>query len=522
MTNVEAATEVVEALPPRTRLYHLAPMGVGTAAVESLTGYLMRLAQAHCVSTSALITDELLPVLRPEGLGDLPPASWLGRFGHHLNGTGELACAAVTALAQLTGRPDLAALTLSPWSAVISPHGLRRRRVWCRACFAEALHRGTVLYEPLLWAIPVVTVCARHQIRLRDRCPYPDCGRPLPILAALARPGHCSWCKRVLGVVAREIDGLPMSDEEMQWSCWVADQIGAFLAASPIFGPTPPPIRIGAAIEAFTIALGKGHDGTHAAFARAVGVHANLIHQWRTDQLLPTLPLLLRVSHALGISLTQLVSGDTVALSAARTKHTSPVPTPQRVSRKPPEVLETAELRQKMETLAIDSCWPPLSGAAAARQLGCSAAALCRACPEAWQHLVMRYRAYRTSQRELRAQELACDVRHVILQLDAQGLYPSVKRILPLLHRRIHPRRADFHVIRCHILQELGWTLDPSEPSQHIPTQREAARRPSLPLNVGRSGPSFPLNHWTEKFPAYGWTQSNPELESTIAPVFVN
>jgi transcriptional regulator with XRE-family HTH domain len=491
MTIVESTTEVAEALPPRTRLYHLAPIGVGTATVESLTGYLMRLAQAHCVATSALITDELLPVLRPEGLGDLPPASWLGRFARHLNGTGELARATVTALARLTGRPDLAALTLSPWSAVISPHGLRRRRVWCRACFAEALHQGTVLYEPLLWAIPIVTMCARHQIRLSDRCPYPDCGRRLPILAAHARPGHCSWCKRVLGVVESEIDGLLMSHAEIQWSCWVTDQIGEFLAASPTFGPTPPPISVGEAIEAFTIALGKQHDGTHAAFARAVGVHANLIHQWRTEQLLPTLPLLLRVSYALGISLIQLVSGDTAALSAIPTKHTSPVPTPQRTVRKPSQVLEMAELRQKMAALDIDNRWPPLSGAAAARHVGCSAAALCRACPGEWQHLVMRYRAYRTAERELRSQELTREVRQAMLQLNAQGLYPSTKRIIPLLHRRIHPRRADFHVIRRQILQELGWTLDPSGHSQHIPTQTEAARRSSLPLSVSRSGLTF-------------------------------
>ena len=52
--------------PPRTRLYHLAPIGVGTPAVESLTGYLMRLAEAHCVSTGALVSAELLPLLQQE------------------------------------------------------------------------------------------------------------------------------------------------------------------------------------------------------------------------------------------------------------------------------------------------------------------------------------------------------------------------------------------------------------------------------------------------------------------------
>jgi len=462
MTIAEVTPLAAPPLPPRTHLYHLAPIGVGTAAVESLTGYLMRLAQAHCVSPSALIRDELLPMLRPEGLGDLPPASWVGRFGGHLNGTGELACDAVASLARLTGRPDLAALTLTPWSTIMASHGLRRRRAWCSACYAEALDQETALYEPLLWAISIVTVCARHQIRLSQRCPYADCGRQLPILAAHARPGHCSWCRRVLVYPERGPDRPrvppmpPMSCAEMQWSCWVADQIGEFLAAGPTFVATRPPIGIGAAIEAFTVALGKQHAGTHAAFARTVGIHANLIHQWRSDLILPTLPMLLRMSHALGVSLAQLVTGDTDALLAVEAKLTSAVPAPERLHREPPVVLETAHLRQKMEALGVSNSWPPLSGAAVARQLGCSAAALHRCFPDEWHDLVTRYRSYRTSQRELRAQELARDVRKAMLQLDVEGIYPSVKRILPLLHRRIHPRHAQFYVIRRQLLQELG------------------------------------------------------------------
>lgn len=34
-------------LPSRSRLYRLAPIGLGTAYVESLTSYIIRLAEAH-------------------------------------------------------------------------------------------------------------------------------------------------------------------------------------------------------------------------------------------------------------------------------------------------------------------------------------------------------------------------------------------------------------------------------------------------------------------------------------------
>ncbi len=44
-------------IPKRSRLYFLEPIGVGTPYTESLSSYLTRLAQEHCVISS---TDEEL------------------------------------------------------------------------------------------------------------------------------------------------------------------------------------------------------------------------------------------------------------------------------------------------------------------------------------------------------------------------------------------------------------------------------------------------------------------------------
>src|SRR3989442_15327646 len=46
-------------LPRPTGLYSLAPIGVGTPMVESLTGYVVRLAEAHCVSAGLLYWKEI-------------------------------------------------------------------------------------------------------------------------------------------------------------------------------------------------------------------------------------------------------------------------------------------------------------------------------------------------------------------------------------------------------------------------------------------------------------------------------
>ena len=53
-------------IPSRSRLYHLEPIGIGTPLVESLTSYISRLAEAHCVSPKSLVINEILPVLGRE------------------------------------------------------------------------------------------------------------------------------------------------------------------------------------------------------------------------------------------------------------------------------------------------------------------------------------------------------------------------------------------------------------------------------------------------------------------------
>ena len=63
-------------LGPRTRLYHLEPRGLGTPQVESLTGYVMRLAEAHRVTTSRLVTAEVWPLLQAQGDGAVPGGPW--------------------------------------------------------------------------------------------------------------------------------------------------------------------------------------------------------------------------------------------------------------------------------------------------------------------------------------------------------------------------------------------------------------------------------------------------------------
>src|SRR5438034_4386433 len=153
----------------RSRLYSLAPIGIGTAFVEGLSGYVMRLADAHAVSTGSLIGKEL-SVRVQLGCADLAN---LGRFWATINGVGDSAKRWVEGLENLTLRSDLRYLTLLPFERLFAKTLLFRRvRAWCSACYEQMASRGEPIYEPLLWCMRLVEVCPRHHGLLATTCPY--------------------------------------------------------------------------------------------------------------------------------------------------------------------------------------------------------------------------------------------------------------------------------------------------------------------------------------------------------------
>ncbi len=460
MTILAPLNRRLPTVAPRTRLYHLPPMGLGTPLVEGLAGYVMRLAEAHCVTTSALMADEVLPLLKPSGGPARPAATWLADHGPHFNGTGDRAQQAVAALTLLTSRRDLRALTLLPWAQVLAPHGLIRlrkpARVWCAACYADLLARGAPLYEPLLWSIAVVTVCPAHRIRLCDHCPHADCGRPLPALAAWARPGHCSWCRRPLFWPLSERPPRDSSVVESGWDLWVAQQLGALLAATDA-----PPLRARsgagwATLDSFIHTRCGQEAGAYAQFARLVDLHVNNLCRWRKGRALPTIDVLLRACHHLRISLVDLLRGESAGLAPLGPALPPALP---RRKRALPQSSDAEQLRQNVKALLAEDGGPPLSGAAAARQLGCTGAVLARLHPEAYQTITARYRTHRRQQHERRLALLAAEMRQIMTRLDAAGIYPAAKRVRPLLQRPVHPRNSHFNHLRHQLLLELGWTV---------------------------------------------------------------
>jgi TniQ len=265
-------------LPKRSHLYHLRPIGIGTRHVESLTGYVARLAEAHSVPTGALLTVELLPHLQQDHSARQRAVARNYAFiydAYVLNGIAECPRNWVRVLQSLTRRSSLHVLTMLTWSRVISDiHLLRNSRAWCPYCFDCWRNADLPAYEPLIWAIACVSICPIHQHRMETRCP--NCERETPLLTAKACPGHCYRCRSWLGKPwssGQSIDAASPYDAQLS----VATAVGELLALAPGLPESPSGVYFK---HNFRRSIDEFADGNHSLFARMCGVSLHSVYRW--------------------------------------------------------------------------------------------------------------------------------------------------------------------------------------------------------------------------------------------------
>jgi DNA-binding XRE family transcriptional regulator len=448
------------ALPARSRLFHLAPVGVGTAAVESLTGYVARLAELHGVRPRHLVAGEILPLLGPPRLAAAPFPSQLSAFWrnetHACNGIRTLARDLVRALETLTGRRDLRFLTLLPWAEVLALQQLQRpTRAFCPPCFEERRRTGQVVHEPLLWTLTAVTACPRHRRRLRRACPYPDCRYVSSWLSARSRPGYCARCLRWQGRAAGDELGAPdaLTEEELTVQAWVWDAVGALLAAAPAL-PVPP------GREQFLRTLGvwtrSRAPTSRQAWARRVGLTASAVGNWEAGHAIPSLWYLLQVCRHLGTTPLAVVTGAVPDASHpgpdARASPAFPA-RPVR-ARKP---FDPEATRRALEDILASAEQPPPSLREVERRLDQPEDALRRHLPELCHAISERYLRDRKAHGRRARQTLRDEARQATYQVHAQGRYPSAHRVAPLLSQPDSLRGGVAKAAWQEALRELGW-----------------------------------------------------------------
>jgi len=448
------------AIPPRSRLFHLAPIGIGTPEVESLTGYVARLAEMHGVRPRQLVAREILPLLGRPRLAETPFPSLLSAFWrnetHSLNGTRTLARDMVGALETLTRRHDLRFLTLLTWADVLSTQQLQRlTRVFCPSCFAEWRQAGQIIYEPLLWTLTPIIACPRHRQRLRLACPYPDCRYSSPWLGARSQPGYCAHCERWLGIAeGGDVSGSDvLTEEELIVQAWIGNAVGELLAAAPDL-PVPPSRE--QLLRTLAVWTQSRATVSRQAWARQVGLGPSTIGNWEKGKAIPSLWYLLQVCRHLGTTPVRVLTDDLpdAPRPAPETRVSPPFPArPVRACK----AFDYEATRQTLEEILTSAEEPPPSLREIARRLNKSDEVLRRNLPALCHAISERYLRDQKAQGLRARQRLREEARQATYQIHAQGQYPSAHRIAPLLSQPDSLRGGLAKMAWQEALRELGW-----------------------------------------------------------------
>ena len=455
-------------MPPRSRLYSLEPIGIGTPQTESLTSYISRLAAAHSVRVRDLVISELLVHVKRPHLADSRRADLFSAFWRSetraLNSTRSVARRMVHGLEEKTGRRDLRFLTLVTWNEVLPVHQLQKMtRAWCPGCFQDWRDRGQAIYDPLLWTLTPVTVCARHRRPLRTICPFSECRRPSPWLGLgyRSRPGHCAHCGGWLGNPGPE-RGTPeeklVIEDAVRSHAWISDAFGELIAATPSLAGLPQREDVLRGINtAFRLAALRKITIDHRSWTRQLGLASGTVLMWRQGPTLPSLWCLLVVCSQMGISLLQLVRGeiDEGDSAVATTKVAADIGL-ERPSKQHTRIDSAAAIRQALEAVLASEELPPPSIHLVADRLGQTSAKLRHYFPELCRAIASRHRNYQQAERA-RGRTRLREVRDAAIALTQHGLYPSSSRIADLLGDRNVMRSRTTRATWHEVLSELGW-----------------------------------------------------------------
>ncbi|MDZ7609407.1 MAG: helix-turn-helix domain-containing protein [Eubacteriales bacterium] len=440
-------------IPPRSRLYHLEPIGIGTPYAESLTSYISRLADAHSVYTSTLISRELTPAkARPLPKVGRQPAHKFGyAYSSALNGLTDQAKKWINALELATLRNDLRFLTMLTWAEVLPAAGLMRAvRAWCPACFEEWQRTKQPIYEPLLWSLQVVKICQFHHQYLQFKCPY--CNQDsIPLLAWRSRPGYCCQCGQWLGIPLNSVVNDEIPKSELEWQIWIVETVGDLLAVAPSLSSTPEKENI---VRALLACADKVKGGNKAAFARTLGVSKSTMHLWCNGKAIPQIDAYLRICRRLGLKLSNLLDGTTLIFETAEVNHRLPLTTKKSRSSNRPFPKE--QILHSLNMVLSSNESPPPSMREVARRLGYHDKYLRLHFPDLCRCISTRYTGYRNEQSRLRTELLHKEIRQVVLELHAQGVNPTPRNVRVRLSKPNSFLETAAQMAHKNAIQELG------------------------------------------------------------------
>jgi transcriptional regulator with XRE-family HTH domain len=482
-------------IPPRSTLYNLEPIGLGTPYVESLTSYISRLAECHNLNITTLVSETFIPFVETYHLQKSLMDRSLGTLVNDINGNSPISFDYVAALENLTTRKDLIYLTMILWTGLFSTTKvIGDHRKWCSICLEEFKNNGTNVYEPLIWCIKDIEVCDRHNVKLEDRCS--NCGKRLQNLHTNLIVGHCQYCLKWLG-----------SDNNIDTTCKLS-KYQEFLIESfkPIIANTseledyPTKIKIGLVLKRI---MEENNITSVPQLSNFLGINKGTVKGWISNKRSPSLESMFKICSKMNLSIYELFCVDTkVDLNVNNTKQNRPKLTKKEYENKLQdaiknkynmglfklsqdegfdsrtakkyfpslcEVINSEYLNKKLEIkfqtkktikeklITALEMEPPISFTKFSEEFGISMNDAKKHCPELSQRLVDRYSSYKENMTINRIETTINDIKKVVLDLHKRGIYPGDKNIRKELMNPNCIIRPEFREIWKSELESLGY-----------------------------------------------------------------
>ena len=209
---------------PQPRLLTVNLIESASGLRESLSSYLLRLAETNCVLPASLLNyiihdEDGFP--KNEGRGNLAPC-----FQSIIRAT-DRSLKLLGGLERRTGSKKLIQGTSHPFAPICTNVGrLRSFLGWSPMAFL----RQPIQYYPLLWHLAPVRVCISSRLPLRSVC---VCGAQLMFQRGPFKIGYCPVCgidlERAAKLRPNPDDPLFSSIRSLDYEFWLAEQISDFL-----------------------------------------------------------------------------------------------------------------------------------------------------------------------------------------------------------------------------------------------------------------------------------------------------
>ncbi len=426
---------------PRAPIFGPSPIGAGTADVESLSGYVLRLAAHHYISLYMLLRYRH-PNLDPcfeEAVAAIAPRYDTEFRSGGINGSAQGAIIA-RAFAKLTGRPDVACTTFSAYNGNAGLwRFIQRGPKWCPRCLRD----DSVPYERLLWNARLLTVCPDHQIRLKSKCPH--CGTPASRQIVQGSLFFCRRCKKPL------FTGEQMEDEASPAEIAESRSLAQFCQA--LFKRTIDLTKYDLIAELCRFAEGHGIRSFYQK-GDFLGVSKSSLAGWHCGASQLTLVRFIEICSSLGITPLQLLLQDQVRAiittkgrNKTRSRFWLRSKRSRRWSDKESQISQLREAHEKYPTLGVK---------AIARQIGQESSKFFHWFPKSCHAITCDVREARRQKRLTKVAAVKDEVGGIIKALLADGVRPTMRNVAQRMRSPGWFRSAEIRTHMAAVLLQLN------------------------------------------------------------------